>query len=71
MFIPSPPPQYSEETLKRILNDCKTVEELCSIGGLLKELSEAGDFPITPRLRAFVLVKQQELIYGNFKRRKK
>lgn len=65
MTTPSQPPQYSQKMLIGLLNDCKTIEELCSLGNLLKELSEAGDFPMTAKLRAFALVKQQELIYGN------
>ena len=69
---PSQPPQYSQQMLLRLLDECKTIEELCSLGALYKELSEAGDFPMSPRLKAFSLVKQQELIYGNkFGKRRK
>lgn len=72
MTVPSTPPQYSEKTLMCILSDCKTIEELCDVGSIMKELSEAGDFPMTLKLKAFVMVKQQQLIYGkNFKNRKK
>ncbi|HCR75828.1 MAG TPA: hypothetical protein DIW37_05385 [Chryseobacterium sp.] len=63
--FPSTPPQYSDNTLKRILNDCKTIDEICHVGKIMKELSEAGDFTISHKVKAFVLVKQQELIYKN------
>lgn len=71
MNTPSPPPQYSQHMLERLLDECTTIEELCSLGSLYKELSEAGDFPISNRLKAFSLVKQQQLIYGNRKNKPK
>lgn len=68
MTTPSQPPQYSQKMLERLLDECKTIEELCNLGALYKELSEAGDFPLTTRLKAFSMVKQQQIIYGNRKK---
>lgn len=64
-MTPSAQPRYSEAMLLRVMNDCKTIEDLTQVGQLYKDLAAAGDIHLSQRILCFCRVKQQELIYGN------
>ncbi len=66
MITPTPknPPQYSQKTLIGIIRRAKDLDDLAEIGSLMNALSDAGDFPISIRMRYEMNKKTMQFVYG-------
>lgn len=65
---PNPPPKYSEAALVDIIKNTKDLDDLCRVAGIINELSEAGDFPITFRLKTEIRIMTHYFVYGTNRR---